>query len=361
MGGQVLFLLLSMKKSDDNWGRIQNQKLMQKYIYVILILLTIFGCKKDADPVETVYNFQITPKGEEEVVISWLEKELGRTVKFTIATNALFTINVIEKEIETLAESLTINGLSPLTNYFIKIEVLSNTQTIWSQVGAFTSSYTTEIVTYETSDGIMISCALNYISSRLSPSSRRIIFMHEYGASKSKWTRTAIMDSLVKDGNLCASFDFRGHGATGQLDDISILIQEPWLLIEDFKATILYLAHSNLESSKETVVFGASLGAAIATGVSSFDDVIGGVAASAPANLVASVLNGTIPKGMFYVAGENDVTTEYNFGLDAQSLYEITNAPKQVVVVAHSADHGTSLLESNAALRAQVIEWARGL
>lgn len=334
---------------------------MKILIYVIVILIAISGCKKDEQTIETVYDFQITPKGEEEVVINWDEKEEGRTVKFTIATNSFFNVNVIEKVVESSIESVTINGLSPLTNYFIKLEVFTDAKPIWSLIDEFTSSYTKRTVTYETSDGIMISCALNYISSRLSPSSRRIIFMHEYGASKSKWTQTVVMDSLVKDGNLCASFDFRGHGASGRLNDISILLEQPNLLIEDFNATIRYLKNSDLECSDETIVFGASIGASIATGVSSFDFVIGGVAASATANLAFSALNGATPKGMLYVAGDHDITNKYNFELEAQSLYQITDEPKKVVIVSNSSDHGTVLLSPNSEATAKVIEWARSL
>lgn len=133
------------------------------------------------------------------------------------------------------------------------------------------------------------------------------------------------------------------------------------LLTEDFKACILYIENSKLESSDETIVFGASLGAAIACGAGSLDYVIGGVAASAPAKLADLLLQGKTPRGIFYLAGELDVTSNYDFGLDALSLFEITEAPKQVEVVSKSSDHGTSLLDTYPQLNARALLWARSL
>lgn len=186
----------------------------QKILSLVLILMALAGCVKKEDNGDTDYNFQLTPRGESEVLISWSEEQMGRRVNFTLASTADFSEIISQTELEAAEESVVLDGLSPLKNYFLKIEVFGGIAVIWSQDVDFTSGYTMEAVSYETSDGLEISCVLHYISAQLSSSSKRIIFMHEYGATKSSWISTALIDSLVKDGNLCATFDFRGHGAS---------------------------------------------------------------------------------------------------------------------------------------------------
>ena len=54
---------------------------------------------------------------------------------------------------------------------------------------------------------------------------------------------------------MCIAIDFRGHGSSTSIADISVLIDRPWLLRQDFDATLDYLESRDLELSDEIVVF----------------------------------------------------------------------------------------------------------
>ena len=172
---------------------------------------------------------------------------------------------------------------------------------------------------------MQISAKLGYIASALSPESRTVIFMHEFQRKKSAWAVTGIMDTLIKDGNLCLSFDFRGHGSSTFSGDITDLIEKPWMAREDFDATLDYLEDIDLKHSGDVIVFGASIGACVATVASSYPEVNGGVAASAVEYLSRQMLEeALVPRGMLYIAGELDknVDKDIYFEDDARSHHQ---------------------------------------
>jgi alpha-beta hydrolase superfamily lysophospholipase len=143
------------------------------------------------------------------------------------------------------------------------------------------------------------------------------------------------------------------------------LIDQPRMLKEDFDATIQMLDTIHLEHSSEVIVFGASMGACVATSTSTYSDVLGGVAASAVAKISRSMWgSGTFaPAGIFYIAGELDKNAALNidYEKDANSLSSITKEPSMVKIVEDSYDHGVRLLEVDPDLIAEAIEWVRDL
>ena len=112
------------------------------------------------------------------------------------------------------------------------------------------------------------------------------------------------------------------------------------------------------------IVFGASIGACVATSVSSYPEVIGGFAASAVESLSRDMIEGILlPRGMFYIAGELDrnVSTGTDFGEDALSLKAQTREPARVMVMEGSMEHGVDLLEIYPDLIPEVLRWVREL
>lgn len=220
------------------------------------------------------------------------------------------------------------------------------------------------MVSYPSTDGVVISAKLAYISSALSPESRTVIFMHEFSRTKTTWYASGIMDTLIRDGNLCVTFDFRGHGSSSFDGAVTELIDSPWMAREDFDATLVFLEGKDLERSGDILVFGASIGACVATVASSYPEVIGGLAASAVEFLSRDMIEDIlVPRGMFYIAGELDknVTKGIDFGMDAHSLSEQTTAPSRVVVMEGAMEHGVDLFESYPELINEAISWVRDL
>ena len=335
---------------------------MKKAIIVVIAILTILGCSEE-ESVEIIYDFKITPFGENNVTIDWIENETGNIVKFTIDTDNQFNTPVVETETESSENTITLSGLAPVTNYFLKIEVIKNGGIIWSEIKDFTSLYTTEIVNYPSTDGVEICAVLKYVSTKLAPSSKKVIFMHEAQSSKLNWNASGIVDTLIRDGHLCVAFDFRGHGGSNYSGDITrVFFDEPWLYREDFDATINYLDSIDLDCSDDIIVFGASLGACVATAVSSYDNVIGGVAASAIEYYSRNMMGDPIiPKGMYYIAGELDNVLQVDYGLDANSLFNGTLEPRQVEIIPGSTAHSIALLEDHKFLIPKAIDWVRKL
>jgi pimeloyl-ACP methyl ester carboxylesterase len=337
---------------------------MKHSITLILFIITLISCQKEI-PEEVSFEFDIMPEGESNVVIGWDDIEPGNTIKFSVDTDDQFTDPLVTTEANASEGTVTLTGLAPVTRYFLKIEVSDNQVMIWSGTEEFTSKYSREVVWYASTDNVTLCANLDYISSALSPSSKTVIFMHEFSRSKTSWYVTGIVDTLVKDGNLCVAIDFRGHGASSYDGDMGNLIDQPRMLKEDFDATIQMLDTIHLEHSSEVIVFGASMGACVATSTSTYSDVLGGVAASAVAKISRSMWgSGTFaPAGIFYIAGELDKNAALNidYEKDANSLSSITKEPSMVKIVEDSYDHGVRLLEVDPDLIAEAIEWVRDL
>jgi len=332
---------------------------------IILIFATgfLYGCSKEnTNP--TGYDFEISPLGESELEIEWKGDANGKIVQFTVDVLDSFSDPLKHFTTDFSDETFTIGDLLALTKYYIKIEILHNSESIWSEIQEFETSFTKISDTYQTEDDLKISCTINYISAKLSSSSRTVIFMHEFSKNKSSWGATKLIDSLVMDGDLCIAFDFRGHGSSTSVPDPTKLIDEPWKLIKDFDATVKYIETLELSFSDEVIVIGASMGACVATAVSSYPNVIGGIASSTSKAISEKSIDiNFAPKGMFYLASELDKNTGLNidYMADAYALSDITDDPTKVFVLKSSGSHGILLIQSSHELKNEILEWVRGL
>jgi pimeloyl-ACP methyl ester carboxylesterase len=172
------------------------------------------------------------------------------------------------------------------------------------------------------------------------------------------------VDTLVKDGNLCIAIDFRGHGCSSFEGENTTLIEQPRMLFDDFNATLQFLDTLDLPHSDTVIVLGASMGACVATTASTYDRVLGGVAASAVEDISRNMIDDVLlPKGLFYIAGELDKNEalDIDFGRDANNLYNATTEPSKVLVIPNTPAHGVDLLDANIPLIGEAIAWVRNL
>ncbi len=338
---------------------------MKHNILLILSLIGMFSCQ-EADPEQDPVSFEveIRTEGENDLILNWDTPEAGTTLKISISGSENFTDPLISDEVAVSAGTLRLSGLAPMTDYFLLCELKEKEKIIWSEIMEFTSGYTSEFVSYASTDEVIISAKLAYIASALTPESRTVIFMHEFSRTKNTWNASGIMDTLTRDGNLCVAFDFRGHGSSSYSGDVLDLIDEPWMAREDFDATLDYLEGRDLVRSGDIIVFGASIGACAATVASSYPEVIGGFAASSIESISRNMLEEfLVPRGMFYIAGELDknVAKGIDYEIDALSLSAQTEEPTLVMVVEGAMEHGVDLLESYPELITEAIRWVRDL
>jgi len=338
---------------------------MKKIISIVLVLIILIALACETDDEGTqVFSFELKPKEETKLYIEWEDISDAETIRFTIDTDSSFLYPVVVSEINTENNCITLDGLEPVTDYVIKIEVENSGQLLWSEIKEFTSFYTVEVVNYPSTDDVEICATLSYVSTKLTSSSPTAIFMHEFMKTKSSWGNTSIRDTLLRDGYVCLAFDFRAHGCSAYSIDLLSLREMPWLFREDFDASLDFLETIELERSGEVVVFGASMGACVATTVSTYEQVIGGVAASSVESISKNMnLIPFAPKGMFYIAGELDKSEALgiDFELDAIALWNNTDEPKHFEIKPATAAHGVDLFEGDTDLLNKTIDWVRNL
>ena len=343
--------------------RNSNATMMRYTAIGITVFLILNACQKEQAEVPS-YEFNIDQEGESSVHLSWSDIEAGNNLRIVVDETDDFDSPVLTREPEASLESITLDGLSPMTDYFMRIEVRKDQETTWSEDFEFSTSYYSEVVKFNSTDNVELAANLAYISTKLTSSSKTILFLHEFQSSRSSWLITGIIDTMISDGNICLALDFRGHGSSTFEGDITQLLEEPWMLREDFDATLDFLDTISLDWSGEIIVCGASMGACVATVGSSNENVLGGVAASAVESLSIQMTDeALIPKGMFYIAGERDknITLEIDYERDANNLFKSTIPPARVEILKDDGSHGVSLFESSPGLIPEVIDWIRAL
>ena len=152
--------------------------------FLVILSVALLTCQQE-DPIEVSLEINISPKGENEVIIDWDDPGAGTTVKFIVDVNDNFTDPLLTSKVSVSNGTASLSGLAPMTSYFLKTELWEDQEIIWFGTEEFTSGYTIEIVKYESTDNVILSAKLAYISSSLTPESRTVLFMHEFMKSKS--------------------------------------------------------------------------------------------------------------------------------------------------------------------------------
>jgi pimeloyl-ACP methyl ester carboxylesterase len=333
-----------------------------KFFALIIFLFLCFSCK-EKDSIKIEYQFNIQPSEETQVDISWDNFVSNQSVYIEVDTNNQFLQPIVETTVESILGFTSIQDLDPATDYFIKIEVKENDEIVYTQTDEFSTSYISETVRYPSTDEVELCASLCYVSSKISDSSKTIIFLHAFMQNRSYWKQTKIPKQLIKEGNLVVLIDFRGHGQSTYNGDVFTLSDRPWELRDDFDATLAFLETNELPCSGEVIVIGASMGACVTTVVCSYENIKGGVAVSAVEGISRAMFDAPLsPKGVFYIAGELDVDSRNrSCADDAINLFNITADPKQVEVVPNTQGHGAELILPNSNLYYKVLDWVRNL
>lgn len=143
------------------------------------MITVLCSCGKEVPPV-TEYNFKIVSSDENNAILEWQSYDSDGTVNLSVDTDDTFKNPVLFNDIALADGETNITGLSPMTLYKVKIEVVSNGEIIWSKVMQFSSSYTMELVQYNSTLNAEICANLCYISNRLSEKSKVVVFMYRY-------------------------------------------------------------------------------------------------------------------------------------------------------------------------------------
>lgn len=193
---------------------------------------------------------------------------------------------------------------------------------------------------------------------------------HRFGGKK-PGTRTAVVLAHMSVGDLCDwvpyarslarqglfvfPFDFRGHGFSEGREDHR---RSP----RDVVAAVRAVRELG---ARKVVVVGASLGgiAALVAAPGIRPALAGVVAVSAPA-AIAGQLNAlpAVPRirvPTLYVAAAQDQNPPYDFGADAQTLYDATGTSAKRLELAEGSLHGIFLVNGSTAIRKLLLAFAR--
>jgi len=335
---------------------------------IALISLFVFSfsnCEKEEnDPPE---NFRVS-KGsltETSITVNWNQVPGCSGYTVILSTDSAGNNVVLSEPVGPEIVNYTISELNPATIYYCKVICsLGDSEKVESNVLRVLTKYHKEKVFFKANEEITLCANIYYDQQLKAPFSKCIIFIPEIGQNKLRWKTTDLIDSLVVRGFICMCVELRGHGESTPIEDLFYLVESTTALKEDITASINYTTTTYSMEEAKFVLVGASLGAIAATGGSSFENVIGGVAASSVNDFVFVTFGKlVVPKGMFYLAGGNDIggDPQINFAEDAQRLYEKTDDPKKLFIVAGSDAHGVDLVKNSSDLKKQMIDWISNL
>ena len=334
-------------------------------MFLSFFVVFCYACQKEEEnPVEYDFRFLYYTIDEDAIGIEWSDIASNYKIRFLIDKDENFQNPIADRTIDANQNQVILSGLEALSDYILKIDVYDNQLLIWSDTNSFTTGYTIRSVKYKSTDNVVICADLSYISSRLSQNSKTVILMHEFTRNKGFWNKTHIIDTLIRDGYLCLAIDFRGHGCSTFDQEITSIVANPSMVMQDYYATTSFLDTLSIQHSNDLILLGGSMGACVATAASSEDQVLGGIAASATEYMTKLMYDkDLIPKNMFYIAGELDKNSTLNidYEKDANKLFAITKDTAKVWIQKGSAAHGIDLLYEDKELITESIKWIRSL
>jgi len=329
-------------------------------LFIFTAILAFVSCKKSTDDtpkiVELLSPTNITETG---FTANWnLESSIVQSLMLEVATD-----NNFENLIQTIAlnntqKSLTIDNLEGATMYFHRIIVGFNDGTIInSKIISLKTAYFSEAVTFTTSDNLTIAGKINYLSSNDTPKPA-IIFMHEMGVFINTWKGSDLINKLVEKGYVCMYFDFRGHGNSSSIADLNILIEDKSLIAKDLMAAMNFIKSQPQVDSSNIALVGASLGGIMAIAGNGFEEVRTSVSISGIRDGIYEIFPDMTISSALYISGELDIhdIPFGNFPVEAQSMYDVTEEPKKIIIIPGASAHGTALLSSQS-LIAEITDW----
>lgn len=327
---------------------------------IIIILTLVSSCKKSTDDnPKTVELKSPTNITETSFTANWnLITSDVKSIFIEIAFDNNYENIVKQIEANNTQSSLIIDDMLGATKYFHRLVVEFNDGSISkSGTKSLRTSYITETVTFTTSDDMTIAGKIYYLGSNDTPKPG-IIFMHEMGVFVNNWNSSDVVLGLVAKGYVCLAFDFRGHGNSTPVDDLSILLSDKSLIANDLKAALSFLKNQTKVDPSNIALVGASLGAIMAVAGNGYEEVKTSVSVSGIEDGIYEIFPDLSISSALYVVGEFDIhdVPNGNFPKEAQSMYDISQEPKKLIIVQGASAHGTELLTS-VSLVTEIINW----
>lgn len=328
---------------------------------LVILSLTVFvSCKKSTDDSpKTIELLSPTNITETSFTANWnMDASDVKSIFIELATDNNYENIIANIETSANTNSWDIEGLTGATKYYHRLVVEFNDGSIInSGTKSIRTAYISESVMFTTTDDMTIAGKISYLSTNETPKPG-IIFMHEMGVFVNNWNSSDVVLGLVAKGYVCLVFDFRGHGNSTPLDDISILLSDKSLIATDLIAAMDFLKNHTKVDSSNIALVGASLGAIMAVAGNGFEEVKTSVSVSGIEDGIYEIFPDLIISSALFMVAENDIRNvpNGNFPEEAQSMYNISQEPKKLIIVPGASAHGTELLASESLIN-EIINW----
>ncbi len=225
---------------------------------------------------------------------------------------------------------------------------------------SFAENSSAEDVSFITRDGITIQATLAAPTTQ-GQQLPAVIFIHQGGSSRDEWVSLPIFNSVVENGLLALAYDIRGHGDSSGEADFSTLFDDPNQAPQDLRAAIDFLIATGRVDESRVAVVGASIGSNLAC-VASGNETYNVKTAVAMSGKTSAVLNladvdraNLGLESIFHISSESD--QEGKRAEWAAELFELTDAPRKLEIVAASSAHGVSIFDDDPSLQDRVLGW----
>ena len=242
----------------------------------------------------------------------------------------------------------------PVRNQWYLIPILAALQLIGDAIAGERQ------IEFSTDDNITIVATVSE-PSNVKDNTAAVIFIHQGGSSRQEWASLEIFRQISEQGMLALAYDVRGHGESSGEADFSTLFDDPLQAPRDLAAAIDWLEQSGQVDMSRIAIVGASIGAnlaCVAAGSRDFN-IKTAVAMSAKVSAVFNLAGGeenlTGLKSVFLIASE--LEQDGQRAVWAADLFAMTEAPRQLEIVAGSSGHGVSVFADDPALQKRVLDW----
>lgn len=248
--------------------------------------------------------------------------------------------------------SALLDGLRGLTKYVYSIVLLNDNSEELGNTGerTFKTTYTREAFEMFTADSVTLRGHFTYFSSRQSKVPG-IILMHGLGAVMGTWHNSETLEMLISEGYACMAFFFRGHGNSDAVEDLQTFKSFEGIgwLGNDIETAITYMSDHTLIEPMQIGLIGGSMGGMASVFGNLHPEVQTSVALS-PTDVLANYKSMFPEVGknnlasIYYIVGEDDRLSDWDFLGDAKRLYSSTDEPRKLWILPGSTLHGAQVM-----------------
>jgi pimeloyl-ACP methyl ester carboxylesterase len=214
-----------------------------------------------------------------------------------------------------------------------------------------------EEIVLETEDGWQIHGTLHLPAAL--EKAPAVLLIHQGGSDRGEWA--PYIPPLVARGYAVLAYDVRGHGASGKVEDLRALFDDPGQAPRDLDAAIAFLRDHPAVDELRIGVVGSSIGANLAV-VANHHYGLPGVALAGKTSAARNLAG--LPEGeklelrsLFFLAAAGDQDGQR--AAWARELYDLTQEPRQLHIVEGSATHGVGVFEEAPLVFERVLRWLK--